>query len=152
MKRSMVVTLSLMLVFVLSTGVWAIGPGYGHHSGNSLYQNPQGNPLTQEQIEKLNKFKVDTLQLRQKMLQLRTDLSVLNSKKPIDYKTIAEKEKEMVDVRLQIHKKAVESGVADFLPRGYGMRQGRGMGPCMMDGFGPAGYNKAKKNFNPIIS
>lgn len=156
MKKTVQVVVSILFVFVLSVGAWAFGPGMGTgpHAGHgaNLKAFPQGSQLTQEQIEKFNKFKLDTLPLRQKMMQLKTELSVLYSKKPVDYKAVALKENEIVDVRLEIHKKAVETGVADFLPMRYGMRQGRGMGGCMMDGFGPGpiGFKKGYWGLTPM--
>jgi hypothetical protein len=57
------------------------------------------------------------------MLQLRTDLMTLRAQTPIDWNAISAKQKEMVDVRTEIQKRAADSGFT-----------GTGCGICGMQG------------------
>jgi hypothetical protein len=68
------------------------------------------------------------------MLQLRTELMTLHTQTTPDWNAISAKQKEMVDVRTEIQKKASAAGLtgAGFGPCGAGM--GR-MGMCRMSGF-----------------
>jgi hypothetical protein len=86
-----------------------------------------GKQITPEQKAKFVKFQNEILPLKQKMLQLRTELMNIRTQTPTDWNAVAAKQKEMVDVRIAIQKKASEYG---FSGRGFG----RGMG-----GFGPGG-------------
>ncbi|MFQ3574666.1 MAG: hypothetical protein SNJ53_08570 [Thermodesulfovibrionales bacterium] len=134
MKKIVIMLVVSTFVLTMISTVGAFGPGAGYGAGFGPYVAGQFNPkvqLTPEQLEKFNKFQTDVLPLRQKMLKLKTDLSILYSKANPDFKAIAEKQKEMVDVKIEIQKKAVEAGLP--LPLGYG----RGRGGCM--GLGPAG-------------
>lgn len=78
------------------------------------------------------------------MLQLRTDLLALRAQLTPDWKAIAEKQKEMVDIRVEIQKKATEAGFAGPGLCGHGTGkaghgfQGYGtgrMGMCRMGAF-----------------
>jgi hypothetical protein len=59
------------------------------------------------------------------MVQLRNELWTMRSQQSPDWNAINTKQKEMVDLRTQIQKQAVDSGVASY---GYGYGRGRGMG------------------------
>lgn len=138
MKRIALVLMVSVFVITMIGSANAFGPGGGYGFGCGPCIAGQPNPpaqLTTEQLEKYNRFQSEILPLRQKMLQLRTEVSILYSKQTPDFKTIADKQKEMVDIRTEIHKKAAEAGLSNLI--GYG----RGRGGCM--GYGPAGGAKA---------
>jgi hypothetical protein len=56
------------------------------------------------------------------MHQLMTDVKTLHAQSTPDWKAIAEKQKEMVDIKIEIQKKATAAGFAGFGPGlcGYG--------------------------------
>jgi len=141
MKKTLVIGLAVALVFVLVAGAMAFGPGY--HRGSDLCYGP-GSNLTPEQAQKFAAFQKEIVPLRQKMLQLRTDLLALRAQLTPDWKAIAEKQKEMVDIRVEIQKKATEAGFAGPGLCGHGTGkaghgfQGHGtgrMGMCRMGAF-----------------
>lgn len=66
--------------------------------------------------EKAQKFYNDTLPLRQKQLQLRGELAQLYSQPNPDWNAITKKQQEMVQLRIEMQKKAHEYG----LPYGGG--------------------------------
>ncbi|MCX8027811.1 MAG: hypothetical protein N3A62_08175 [Thermodesulfovibrionales bacterium] len=135
MKRIVLGLVVSVLVLTLINTAQAFGPGGGYGFGNCPRMIGQVPPpqLTPEQVEKHNKFLTDTLPLRQKMMQLKTELAVLYNNPNPDFKAIAEKEKQMVDLRVEMQKKAKESGLPIY--------PGYGRGGCM--GYGPAGGFKA---------
>ncbi len=147
-KRILTTIVAAMFVVASALSVYAFGPGggfgpgagYGPSGGN--FGNVQGTPMTQEQIDKLNKYRMDVLPLQQKMIKLKTELAVLNSQAKPDYKAIADKQKEMVDIRIEIQKKANEAGIPAF-SQGRGLGKGMGACGCMGSAIGPAGYKKS---------
>lgn len=130
MKRTISIGLAVVLVAALVTGAMAFGPGYGMGKGYGM----MGANLTPEQAQKFAQFQKDILPLRQKMLQLRTELMTLRTQANPDWNAIAAKQKEMVDVRTEIQKKAAEAGITGFGPGAC--RGGKGMGMRGMNGMG----------------
>jgi len=128
MKKAISIGLAVVLVAVLVTGAMAFGPGYGMGRGM------MGANLTPEQAQKFAQFQKDILPLRQKMLQLKTELMALRTQTTPDWNAIAAKQKEMVDVRTEIQKKATETGITGFGP---GLcKGGKGMGMMGMGRMG----------------
>ena len=129
MKKSLIASLIVALVAVGVTAAFAFGPGYGMGmgSGNGTCAMT-GGTVSPEQSQKFAKFQSDILPLKQKMLQLRTELMTLRSQTPTDWKAISAKQKEMVDVKIEIQKRAADSGFvgAGYGPCGYGCGDGRG--------------------------
>ncbi len=121
MKKRLLIGLAVVLAMALATGAFAFGPGYGGGYGNCP---AAGGSVSPEQAQKFQKFQSDILPLRQQMIQLRTELMTLRSQTTPDWNAISAKQKQMVDLRIEIQKKAQENG----LPAGgYGMgRGGRG--------------------------
>jgi Spy/CpxP family protein refolding chaperone len=134
MKKSLLIVLAVVLAMVLATGAFAVGPGYGAGPGGGSGYGPMGGgQVTPEQAQAFTKFQNEILPLKQKMLQLRTELINLRSQTPTDWNAIAAKQKQMVDVRTAIQQKAVENGFAGYGRHGRGMGgYGRGMGGCGM--------------------
>jgi Spy/CpxP family protein refolding chaperone len=129
MKKGLIASLIVALVAVGVTAAFAFGPGYGMGmgSGNGTCAMA-GGTVSPEQSQKFAKFQSDILPLKQKMLQLRTELMTLRSQTPTDWKAISAKQKEMVDVRIEIQKRATDSGFAGagYGPCGYGCGNGQG--------------------------
>jgi hypothetical protein len=130
MKKGLIIGLVAALALVAATVVFAAGgPGGGFGNCPAI-----GQQVTPEQAQKFAKFQNEILPLKQKMLQLRTDLMNIRTQTPTDWNAVAAKQKEMVDVRIAIQKKAAEYG---FKGKGFGHRGG-GFGP---GGKGPRGGN-----------
>ena len=138
MKKGLIASLIVALVAVGVTAAFAFGPGFGMGMGAGYGTcPPAGGTVTPEQSQKFAKFQSDILPLKQKMLQLKAELMTLRSQTPIDWNAISAKQKEIVDVRIQIQKRAADSGFAGT-GNGCGCGQGRmymgsgmGMGPGM---------------------
>jgi hypothetical protein len=110
MKRGLIAGLVVVMVAVVVTAAFAFGPGYGRGMGAGYGTCPAAGTVTPEQSQKFAKFQTDILPLKQKMLQLRTDLMTLRAQTPRDWNAISAKRKEMVDVRTEIQKRSAESG------------------------------------------
>lgn len=131
MKRKVIAGVVVALVLALAAGAMAVGPGGGMGAGLCA---GTGAALSPEEAQKQAQFMKDTLPLRQKMLQIRTDLAVLKAQTKPDWEAIAAKQKEMVDVRTALQKRAYESGVTGCGKcGGMGMMSGMGRG---MSGMG----------------
>ena len=128
MKRYLVVALAFAIVIILSAGAIAIGPGYGKGMG----KGPMWSNLTNEDAQKLSKFQSETLPLRQKMLEIRTEMIQLRAQTPVDWDAISEKQQEMIDLRTEIQKKASEYGISGCGNCNDGCRNPMGMGRMMM--------------------
>lgn len=115
MKKILTIVLAMALVVSVMGVALAVGPGAGKGMG-------PGANLTPEQQQKFAQFQKDVLPLKQKMMALKTDLMALRAQQTTDWKAVADKEKEMVDVRTEIQKKASEAGFARM-----DMRKGKGM-------------------------
>ena len=141
MKKFLTIGLVAGIVALSITAVYAFGPhfGAGPFAGGDCmgYTNPN---LTTEQKAKFEQFQKETLEVRQKMLAKHSELATLRSQTTPDWKAIGEKQKEIVDLRTQLHKKAYELGIAGTDagswncpmggPHGMGMKggsQGKGM-------------------------
>jgi Spy/CpxP family protein refolding chaperone len=126
---------ALALAMLGGTVAWAAGPGPGPGPG------PANCPTaaTPEQAQKFAAFQQQTLPLREKMAQLRTELVTLRAQANPDWAAIAAKQKEMVDVRVEIQKQAAEAGVA--FGGGRGRCGGMGFGGGRGMGFGGMGWN-----------
>ena len=111
MNRTLVIGLAVALVFIIAAGAMAFGPGYGMGMGPHY---GAGSNLTPEQSQKFAEFQKEIVPLRQKILQLMTDVKTMHAQPTPDWKAIANKEKEIVDVRTEIHKKATEAGFSGF--------------------------------------
>lgn len=107
MKKYMILLIVAALVASLATAAFAFGPGYGMGGGKGVC-NPGNVPP--EQAQQFAEFQKQILPLKQKMLAIRTDLSTLYSQTNPDWNAIAQKQKEMVDVRVEIQKRANEAG------------------------------------------
>ncbi len=119
MKKTLVIGVAIAFVFIIAAGAMAFGPGY--HKGTGPCYGA-GSNLTPEQSQKFAALQKEILPLRQKMFQLRTDLLTLRAQPTPDWKAIAEKQKEMVDIKVEVQKKGTEAGFA-----GHGLC-GRGTG------------------------
>jgi Spy/CpxP family protein refolding chaperone len=121
MKKTLTIVLAVVLTMALAAFVFAAGPGSG--PGNCPMA---GGNITPEQSQAFTQFKNDILPLKQKMLQLRTEVKTLRTQTPVDWNAVSAKQKEMVDVRIAIQKKAADAGFGGC--RGYGRSMG-GNGP-----------------------
>lgn len=133
MSKNVTAILAAIIFLVLTTGAWAQGPGGAMGMGIC----PMGQAsVSPEQAQRFAQFQSETLPLRQKMLQIKSELMTLRVQPTKDWKAIADKQKEMVDVKTEIHKKADAVGI----PVGRGMCGGPGAGrmgkPCMGMGMG----------------
>ncbi len=125
MRKVLTIGLVAVLVIVIAGVALAIGPGYV--GGMGPCYGMRGSNLTPEQPQKYAQFQKDILPLRQKMLQFKTELMTLRTQTTPDWKAIAEKQKEMIDLRTEIQKKASGAGLTAFGPGMCG-RGGMGMG------------------------
>jgi len=136
MKQLATLGISALIVIALIGGAVAAGPmGPG---GGPCATAPADCPLAAtakpEQALKFADFQKEILPQKQQMLQLKTDLMGLRAQPNPDWKAIADKQKQMVDVRVEIQKKAAAAGFPAWGAGrcGMGMMGGRGMG--MMGG------------------
>ena len=111
MKRGLIAGLVVTLVAVAVTAALAFGASYGQGmgAGNGICPGAAGTVMP-EQSQKFAKFQMDILPLKQKMLQLRTELMTLRAQTPTDWNAISAKRKEIVDVGTEIQKSAATSG------------------------------------------
>ncbi len=130
MKRGLIAGLVVAIVAIVVTAAFAFGPGYGRGMGAGYGTCPgAAATVTPEQSQKFAKFQTDILPLKQKMLQLRTELMTLRTQTPTDWNAISAKRKEMVDVRTEIQKRAATSGFSGGCGTcGYGSGHMGGMG------------------------
>ena len=122
MKKGLLAVLVVALIAVAVTGAFAFGPGYGQGPGACAITADNATPA---QAQKFAKFQSEILPLKQKMLQLRTDLMTLRAQTPTDWNAISAKQKEMVDVRTEIQKKAADSGFSGAGAGSCGCGMGR---------------------------
>jgi len=126
MRRGLIASLAVALVALAVTAAFAFGPGYGRGMSDGYGTCPgAAASMTPEQSQKWAKFQGDILPLKQKMLQLRTDLWTLRAQTPTDWTAIAAKRKEMVDVKTEIQKKSAASGLGPMVNCGCGSGFGR---------------------------
>jgi len=111
MKRGLIAGLVVAIVAVVVTAALAFGPGNGRGRGAGYGICPgAAGSVTPEQSQKFAKFQTDILPLKQKMLQLRTEMMTLRAQTPADWNAISAKRKEMVDVKTEMQKRAADSG------------------------------------------
>ena len=142
MKSTLVIGLAIGLVVALVTGAMAAAPGDGmgmgpdHGMKGSMSCPKMPAKWTPEQTQNFIQFQKDILPLRQQMLKLRTDMMILRLQEPRDWKALADTEKQMVDVRTELQKRATEAG---FPAMGAHHRGGMGMEKPGMRGGGMRG-------------
>lgn len=124
MKKAIGMALIVVLAGVFAASAIAFSPGYGMGKGYGM----RASNLAPEQAQRLAQFQEETLSLRQKMLQLKTELISLRAQTNPDWNAIAEKQKEMVDIRTEIQKRAAEAGIAGCGQGACGCGKGMGMG------------------------
>ncbi len=119
MKKYLMVSTVIAFVVLAVTGALAFGPGSGMGRG-ACYGTcaMAGNTATPEQSQNFAKFQSSILPLKQNMLRLKTELVTLRSQTPTDWDAVSAKQKEIIDLRTEIQKKAAESG---FVGSGCGM-------------------------------
>ncbi|MEK6673312.1 MAG: hypothetical protein AABY42_07540 [Nitrospirota bacterium] len=128
MKRLLTIGLVVGIVALSITAVYAFGPHYG--AGPFAGDNCMGyTNLTPEQKTKAEQFQKDTLPVRQQLLAKHSELMTLKHQAKPDWKAIGEKQKEIVDLRTEIAKKADELGVTSFCSGPGTMGTGSGT-PC----------------------
>jgi Spy/CpxP family protein refolding chaperone len=120
MKKVFATVVVVIFTLGLAVSAYAFGPGAGPRGG-FYAQTAQTPAFTPEQVQKFAQFQKDILPLKQKMLQLRTDLFGLRTQQNPDWKAIADKQKEMVDLRVEIQKKRTDAGLLYY---GYGFKAG----------------------------
>ncbi len=111
---------ALIVVLTGGTVAWAAGPG-----SNAPVDT---RAAADAQAQRHATFQQEVLPLRQKLMQLRTELVALEAQSSPDWTAIAAKQKEMVDVRVEIQKRAYAAGLAPGSGRGRGMAFGGGRG------------------------
>jgi hypothetical protein len=106
-KLLLVAVVVAMVVSVFAHGVFAFGPGPGF--GPYGMYNPQWTTVSPEQF---SRFQQAVQPLRDRLFQLKTELRALMGQPTPDYRAIADKQKQMVDVRVEIQKRANEAGIS----------------------------------------
>jgi hypothetical protein len=133
MKKGIRVTMVVVAVAILGgTVAWAAGPGPGPANCPAAASDP-------EQAQKFAEFRQQTVDLRKHMSELRTEILALRSQPNPDWKAISDKQKEMVDLRVETQKQAADAGVA--FGGGCGRGRGMGFGGGRGMGFGGTGRN-----------
>ncbi|NWF76247.1 MAG: hypothetical protein HXY53_06685 [Nitrospirae bacterium] len=118
MKKGLIIGLILIAGILLVSVVYAQFPGKGY--GLNRFSNVD--------IETVKEFQKETLPLRDELMIKRLEIQQEYGKENPDRERIATLEKEIVDIRIKIQKKADEIG----LPArkggrmGYGRMSGRG--------------------------
>jgi Spy/CpxP family protein refolding chaperone len=135
MRKVVLAVLMVGILAVSITGVYAFGPHGGHGSGNCAQADCVGyTNLTEDQKAKVDQFRTEMLPLREQMAAKRTELMSLRSQPNPDWTTIEKTQKEMVELRTQMKKRAFESGVQGSCGQCDGSRKmGRmGRGRCRL--------------------
>ena len=134
MKNGMRITISALAVAMLGgTAAWAAGPA-GCGPGSCGPGSCRAAAADPEQAQKFAAFQQQTVELRKQMAELRTEIRTLRSQPKPDWKAISAKQKDMVDLRVELQKQAADAGVAcgGCGPGGGCGRGGRGMGAGRM--------------------
>lgn len=142
MKKIFSIGVAALLVVGLVTGAMAIGPGGGFGGGpgggcRQCCDCGQDGTVTPEQSQKMLQFQKEIQPLREKMFALKTQMMELRAQVTPDLDVIAAKQKEMIDIRTEIRKKASSSGVSSLM---------QGKGGCWGDDCG-YGCGNGKKPF-----
>lgn len=109
MKKYISLVIVFAVILSLTTFAFAFGPGLGWGGGGGFCW--LGN-IPPEQTQKYADFQKQILPLRQKMIELKTDLATLYSQVNPDWDAIASKQKEIVDLRIEIQKRAYTAGLS----------------------------------------
>jgi len=119
MRKGVIVVLIAAAALVFVSVVYAYPPG----RGNGICRS--GNVDT----EAVKKFQKETLSFRDELITRKLDLHKEFSKRTPDRDRIAALQKEIIDIRTKIMKKADESGVPKYFGRAKGCRwmQGKGI-------------------------
>jgi len=119
MRKGVIVVLIAAAALVFVSAVYAYPPG----NGNNICRS--GNIDTGA----VKKFQKETLPFRDELITRKLDLRKEFSKRTPDRDRIAALQKEIIDIRTKIIKKADESGVPRYFGRAKGCRwmQGKGM-------------------------
>jgi hypothetical protein len=119
MRKGVIVVLIAAAALVFVSAVYAHPPG----NGNCICRS--GNVDT----EAVKKFQKETLSFRDELITRKLDLHKEFSKRTPDRDRIAALQKEIIDIRTKIMKKADESGVPKYFGRAKGCRwmQGKGI-------------------------
>lgn len=113
MKRHIKVLLVLALVALTASAVYAIGPHFmGHGAGYGPENCPNYSNLTPEEQAKTEKFRTEAQGLRDQIHQKMTELRTLRTQTTPDWNAIEQKQKEIVELKVQIQKKAHEAGIS----------------------------------------
>jgi hypothetical protein len=121
MIKALITGLILVLAMILITPVYACPPRDVTGQDNSKYTNID--------VETLKKFQKETLPLRDELITKRFEIRRERSKETPDRDRIATLQKEIIDIRTKIKKKADELGLpADVWEKsGRGMSKNKGM-------------------------
>jgi|OpeIllAssembly_1097287.scaffolds.fasta_scaffold18711_1 Spy/CpxP family protein refolding chaperone len=112
MKKLMFTLIIAGILAVAVTGGYAFGPHADCGSGDCAPANCMGyTNLTDDQKAKVDQFRTEMLPLRQQMSGRRSELMSLRSQQNPDWTAIEKKQKEMVELRTEMQKKAFEAGV-----------------------------------------
>jgi hypothetical protein len=119
LKRGIVMGLILVAGLILVSAVYAHFPGKGYRSG--WFCNAD--------IESVEKFQKDTLPLRDELITKRFEIRKEYNKEKPDSDRIATLEKEIIDIKTKIRKKAEEAGLPAWKGGkiGHGKMMGRGI-------------------------
>ncbi|MFA4918302.1 MAG: hypothetical protein WC581_03510 [Thermodesulfovibrionales bacterium] len=119
MRKGVIVVLIAAAALVFVSAVYAYPPGNGNYICRS------GNADTGA----VKKFQKETLSFRDELITRKLDLHKEFSKRIPDRDRIATLQKEMIDIRTKIMKKADESGVPKYFGHAKGCRwmQGKGI-------------------------
>ncbi len=109
MRKYTILLLIAAIILTAATAAFAFGPGYGKGGGMGICNQANVSP---EQAQKYSEFQKQILPQREKILALKTELASLHAQTKTDWEAIAQKEKEMVDIRIAIHKAARDAGFA----------------------------------------
>jgi len=119
MRKGVIVVLIAAVALVFVSAVYAYPLGNGNGICRSVNVD----------TEAVKKFQKETLSFRDELITRKLDLRKEFSKRTPDRDRIAALQKEIIDIRTKIMKKADESGVPKYFGRAKGCRwmQGKGI-------------------------
>jgi hypothetical protein len=112
MRKGVIVVLFAAAALVFVSAVYAFPPG----NGNCIYRS------VNVDTEAVKKYQKETLSFRDELITRKLDLRKEFSKSTPDRDRIAALQKEIIDIRTKIMKKADESGVPKYFRRDKGCR------------------------------
>ncbi|MCX7913436.1 MAG: periplasmic heavy metal sensor [Thermodesulfovibrionales bacterium] len=107
MKKYKIPLIIIAVLLSLTTSALAFGPGFTWGGGKGFCYLSS---LAPEQAQKFAELQKQLLPLRQKMLELKTDLAALYSQPNLDWNAIASKQQEITDLRIEIQKRTYAAG------------------------------------------